>query len=197
MKTSPRSKNQKPILRSQSQRGELAAQQTLRDIGSVRVPIPVEQIAQQLGLQVDRGRLGEDISGLLVISDGRGTIGVNADHAPTRQRFTIAHEIGHYVMHRQEMRVFIDHQFFTPYLAAFRDVSSSTGNDRLERDANAFAAALLMPADLLAEAIGALDTEVTDDEAIETLAARFHVSKQAMTIRLVNLDDDKSRLGVG
>lgn len=165
-----------------------SARQTLDKVGAHRVPVPVEHVAAALGLTVERGRFGDDISGLLVMHDGRGIIGVNADHAATRQRFTIAHEIGHFVLHRNAMQVFIDHQFFTPYLAAFRDGTSSTGSDRLEREANAYAAELLMPADLLGHAVAGLELEAADEEVIATLASRFQVSKQAMTIRLVNLD---------
>lgn len=166
---------------------EDAATQILKEMGIHSVPIPVERVALQLGLQVERALLGDDVSGLLVVQDSRGVIGVSAAHAPVRQRFTIAHEIGHFLLHREAMPVFIDKQFFKPYFAAFRDNRSSTGEDRLEREANSFAAALLMPAALVREAIAQLQVDVADEDAIDELAKRFGVSRQAMTFRVANL----------
>jgi Zn-dependent peptidase ImmA (M78 family) len=150
-------------------------------------PVPVEHLALRLGLAVERADLGRDVSGVLVVRNGRGLIGVNADQAPTRQRFSIAHELGHFVLHRIQMPVFIDTQFTRPYLAAFRDATSSTGEDKREREANAFAAALLMPESLVRDAVARLALDVEDDAAIVQLAKRFDVSRQAMTYRLVNL----------
>lgn len=112
---------------------------------------------------------------------------MNAVQAPTRQRFSIAHEVGHFLLHRKAMTVFIDTQFTRPYLAAFRDSTSATGEDKREREANAFAAALLMPESLVREAVAQLAVDVEDDAAVVELAKRFDVSRQAMTFRLVNL----------
>lgn len=150
-------------------------------------PVPVEHIALRLGLTVERAQLGDDVSGILVVRDGRGLIGVNAAQSATRQRFSIAHEVGHFQLHRKAMPVFIDTQFTRPYLAAFRDARSATGEDRREREANAFAAALLMPEALVRDAVAQLAVDVEDDAAVVQLAKRFDVSRQAMTFRLVNL----------
>ena len=166
---------------------EARAEQTLADFGVDTMPVPVERVAHHLGLQVERAALGDDVSGILVVQDGRGMIGVNASQAPNRQRFSIAHEIGHFVLHKGAMPVFIDKQFFRPYLAVFRDANSSTGEDWREREANAFAAALLMPAGMLGDAIREMHLDVADDDAIEELAKRFKVSRQAMSFRVANL----------
>jgi Zn-dependent peptidase ImmA (M78 family) len=140
-----------------------------------------------LGLTVERALLGDEVSGLLVIQDGSGVIGVSVSQAPTRQRFTIAHEIGHWVLHREKMPVFIDKHFLQPYFAAFRNAASATGTDRLEREANSFAAALLMPVPAIRSAVSQFDADVSDDEAVEALAERFQVSRQAMAFRLANV----------
>jgi Zn-dependent peptidase ImmA (M78 family) len=166
---------------------ETSAANILAALGCNSAPIPVERVARELGLEVQRANLGDDISGLLVIKDGHGLIGVGATQSLGRQRFTIAHEIAHFVLHKDMMPVFIDRQFLRPYFAAFRDLNSSTGEDALEREANGFAASLLMPADVVRRAVRELGQDVTDDAAIEELAEQFQVSRQAMTFRLANL----------
>lgn len=174
-------------VRRRARHAESRAISILEDLGIREAPVQVEQIALRLGLQVEHALLGDEVSGLLVIQDENGMIGVNASHAPVRQRFTIAHEIGHFLLHRKQMPVFIDKQFFKPYFAAFRDSSSAAGEDRLEIEANAFAAALLMPATFVRSAIAELRVNIADDEAIDELAKRFLVSRQAMTFRVANL----------
>lgn len=154
----------------------------LRESGVAAAPVPVESIALRLGLQVERAELGDEVSGILVVQDRRGVIGVNVAHSRVRQRFSIAHELGHYVMHRGDMQVFIDKHYI-----AFRDGRSSTGADPREREANAFAAALLMPAALVREAVEHYCFDLGDDEALDALAALFEVSRQAMTVRVSTL----------
>jgi Zn-dependent peptidase ImmA (M78 family) len=84
----------------------------------------------------------------------------NSTHAPVRQRFTIAHEIGHYAMHVKKS---MDSPLFIDRLVAFRDDESSAGSDWEEVEANTFAVALLMLARLVREEIekGKMDM---DDE---------------------------------
>ena len=166
---------------------ERRAEALLAQFAVRAAPVPVEHLALRLGLTVERAQLGDDVSGILVIRDGRGLIGVNAAQVPTRQRFSIAHEVGHFLLHPRAMQVFIDKQFTRPYLAAFRDATSATGEDRREREANAFAAALLMPETLVRDAVVRLALDVEDEAAVAQLAKRFEVSQQAMTFRLVNL----------
>ena len=69
----------------------------------------------------------------------------------------------------------------------FRDSKSSEGTDRYEVEANRFAAELLMPETFLLKDFSERDESKDVDEIVEWLAARYRVSKQAMTIRLTNL----------
>lgn len=62
------------------------------------LPIDVFLIANNKGIDIIPGDLG-DISGLLFRDGSRITIGVNQNHSETRKRFTIAHEIGHLILH--------------------------------------------------------------------------------------------------
>lgn len=155
------------------------AAQLLRTSGVTAAPVPVESVALGLGLPVERAELGDDVSGILVVEDGRGVIGVNAAHSRVRQRFSIAHEVGHYVLHRDEAPLFIDKRYI-----AYRDGRSATGADRREREANAFAAALLMPAALVRAAVDRYRFDLADEDALDALASLFEVSRQAMAVRV-------------
>ncbi len=161
------------------------AEEILRQIGMLRVPVDVELVAHRLNLSTEAAPLGENVSGLLIVEKGHGVIGYNVTQALVRQRFTIAHEIGHFILHLSNTPsdLFID----THYIVYRRDVRSSTGEDRREIEANRFAAALLMPADLLQAEIQNQPFDFGDEEMLTTLASKFQVSIQAMSIRLSNL----------
>ena len=163
---------------------EKRAKDLLAELECQRVPIPVDRIAAKLGIRLETTDLGDDVSGVLVITDGGSTIGCNVTHPPVRQRFTIAHEIGHFILHRKSERLFIDKKFAGVYK---RDRNSSSGEQKREIEANRFAAALLMPADLVRHHFEASQFDLGDESALEELAQRFEVSTQAMSIRLSNL----------
>ena len=147
-------------------------------------PIPVHRVALGLGILVEPAVFGDDVSGVLFVQNETGVIGFNREHSSVRQRFTIAHEIGHFVLHRQESQLFID----KGYRAFFRDVQSAKGKDRREVKANAFAAALLMPSRLVQKAVKSHAFDLGDDRgALIELATLFEVSTQAMSFRLANL----------
>jgi Zn-dependent peptidase ImmA (M78 family) len=170
---------------------ETRAWRALTRAGTFDAPtaVPVHEVARALGLTVELAALGDGVSGVLVVNDGVGVIGVNRAHAPVRQRFSIAHEIGHFELHRSEGQVFID-KGFGKVTAFFRDSTSGTGVDRQEIEANAFAAALLMPRQLVEQAFTSLSADFDlggDDAALDRLARLFGVSREAMSFRLSNL----------
>ncbi|GHO75245.1 hypothetical protein KSD_30160 [Ktedonobacter sp. SOSP1-85] len=80
--------------------------------------------------------------------------------------------------------LFIDAQ----YIVYHRDAKSSTSEDQREREANRFAAALLMPATLLRSEIQKQPFDFGDEEMLTALANKFQVSTQAMSIRISNLN---------
>ncbi len=155
-------------------------QETGQDGG---LPVDVGRIAEHLGAQVVEERLDRDLSGLLYRDGDQVVIGVNNGHAARRRRFTVAHEIGHLVLHKGRPLV-LDH-----VRVNFRNATSSTATDHEEIQANAFAAELLMPAaQVLASAKAALEGGRASDAAlVRDLADGFEVSEQAMEYRLVNL----------
>ena len=146
-------------------------------------PIDVPFIAKSRGIDLVLADLG-DISGILFREGNRITIGVNKNHKETRQRFTIAHEIGHLFLHGDEA-LHVDKVF----AIKLRNHTSSEAVDLGEIEANAFAAELLMPTEMIQQEMqklpGVLDYE--KDIIIERLAKIFNVSQQATTIRLINL----------
>lgn len=150
--------------------------------GPYNLPIDVHAIAQANNIRVRSVALEDSVSGLLVVKDGYGIIGVNERHHPNRQRFSLAHELGHYLLHRDTSNVFLD---AAPIF--FRDERSSDGSEREEIEANAFAAALLMPEAALREIIREKPLDAQDDVAVRRLAMQFGVSTQALTIRLTRL----------
>jgi Zn-dependent peptidase ImmA (M78 family) len=152
------------------------------------VPIDVNTVARSLGLQIVYLELPEDISGLLISKDQSATICVREGEPLVRQRFTIAHEIGHFCMRHQfesgahVERVHVDEG----WKVTARSNSKSTGVDPIEVEANQFAGALLMPSRILKDRANKLGTQF-HDEQVSDLAREFKVSEQAMAIRLSSL----------
>jgi Zn-dependent peptidase ImmA (M78 family) len=154
-----------------------------------KLPIDVEALASALGISVKYEPFKEDLSGVLVKENVRTVIGVNSSHAITRQRFTIAHEIGHYAL-KHEGNLFVDKALKNQAFVVRRDGKSSLGIDLFEIQANQFAAELLMPATLLKRQLErriGKKSGLTSDELISELARVFLVSHKAMEYRLVNL----------
>lgn len=151
--------------------------------GVTRPPVPVESIAEALGLTVEYTSLGAGVSGILVLYRDTATIGINKRDTHVRQRFTIAHEIGHFRLHaRRSEDVFIDTEY-----TVFRDNRNPRGEIREETQANLFAAALLMPEPLLRRRIEQGEIDVGDDVQVTSLAYAFEVSLSAMAYRLMGL----------
>jgi len=149
-------------------------------------PIPVEKIAKELGAEVRFAPFDDELSGMVHIKEGVPIIGVNALHHPNRQRFTIAHELGHLELHRQMItsNIHVDKDF----PALMRDSNSATGKEQIEIQANQFAAELLMPRIMIEEALAGKQFDIDDDAPIEELAKKFRVSKQALEYRIRNRD---------
>jgi Zn-dependent peptidase ImmA (M78 family) len=141
-------------------------------------PVQVDEIAKELGIQVQYEHAKDELSGFLLrdFSRHKAIIGVNEIHVKTRQRFTIAHELGHFLLHEQE-ELHVDRLFQIKR----RDGKSTTG----ENEANLFAAELLMPAQFIQEELAEIELlDLENDAVISSLADKYNVSRQAMTFRL-------------
>jgi predicted transcriptional regulator len=139
------------------------------------VPVDLEKIISALGLvlQYD-GSLPPSIAGK-IMRDTHAHAGfkivVNSNDNPRRQRFTLAHEIGHYVLHRDLIREDVVDD------ALYRSSALSEG---YERQADQFAGQVLLPAQRVREAW-------KETKALSVLAQRFNVSDAALRIRLKEL----------
>ena len=130
--------------------------------------MPVESIAEDLlGLHVCELEL-DGLSGLLFPVARQ--ICVNALDVPTRRRFTLAHELGHWICQHLEGKT------AAVYCRA-EDITIAAADRTLEREANIFAAELLMPEP-------AVRDEYRWSTSVAALAARFGVSIEAMHWRL-------------
>jgi Zn-dependent peptidase ImmA (M78 family) len=151
--------------------------------------VGVERIVASYGIELTLDKVDDDLSGFLVRDEQnlrKSVIGANKSHHRHRQRFTIAHELGHYLLHKGET-VHLD-EGRRAFAINLRDAESATGEDNEEKEANLFAAELLMPAkflkkDLEGESLDILEGSV----ALDRLATKYRVSTQALTFRLANL----------
>ena len=130
------------------------------------------KLARALGINVFTADiLDSDVSGILKIEDGEYNIYIEKKQPATRQRFTIAHEIAHYILHRD----LINRQQGSVLYR--KDFNSNTP---VESQANTLAAALLMPRNEIIKAWKTLNN-------IQDVASCFQVSTQAAYIRLNKL----------
>ena len=144
-------------------------------------PVPVSKIAQRKGARIHADALEGDLSGFLFRDASQAVIGVNTSHSSARQNFTIAHELGHLLLHDQE-QLHVDREF----RVRLRSDVSSQGTDEAEQEANLFAASLLMPKAFIERDLEE-DIDIIDDDDCRLLARRYGVSNQAFAIRLKTL----------
>ena len=170
------------ILRARYTKIEATVHDLLRKYKIKASSIPVDEIAEKEGASIMFKQFNNEISGLLLRQGDNAIIAVEKDQPHTRRRFTVAHELAHLMLHHgKELRV------DTKFRVNLRSPESSTAEDVEEIEANAFAAALLVPETFLKKDLEGVVFDVEDTEQVDKLAKRYDVSTQAMTIRLVNL----------
>lgn len=160
-----------------------AARDLLSEFDVTTAPVDTFGLARHLGVVIVQSAMPEDVSGMLIREGNSSTIGLNIDqqHSRQRQRFTVAHELGHLRLHRGRPLI-VD----SAVRVNMRDATSARATSREEVEANKFAALLLMPESMIlseVRKVGGADP----DEMRATLARRFNVSLEAMGYRLVNL----------
>lgn len=152
----------------------MTAKEVLDTHWNGQLPVPLISIANAMGVRVFKQQ-GLDCSGKVFLDDkGVARIIFNPDEAPVRQRFTIAHEMGH---------VSLGH--LKPGHTEYRDEARdffSTVRDPKEIEANKFAARLLMPAESVRTSFLKMG-----ELSIQGMADLFDVSTVAMRYRLINL----------
>lgn len=121
-------------------------------------------------IKIQKVALASDVSGKLEFKDGFWIMSVNIQHPEVRQRYTLGHELGHYLNHRGSVKSFEDTVFF-------RNKQKSS----MEYMADQFAARLLMPENDVNELVK------TGVKTVKEMAAKFDVSLEAMKYRLEHL----------
>ena len=139
-----------------------------------RLPVDVQAAVESFGLKVFTAELPAQVSGILFKSEAHDTesgyvILVDETETPERQRFTAAHELGHYLLHRDAVGDRIEENFF---------LHSEGMTSSQETEAHEFARDLLMPMDAVIKAIE------SGTNTVEGLAEHFGVSVVAMGNRL-------------
>ncbi|CAN5432621.1 ImmA/IrrE family metallo-endopeptidase [soil metagenome] len=144
------------------------AEKLLKDNSILDAPVPVNQIAENLSLELLRGSFIEaQVAGFIDLD--MSLIVVNEKDSLNRQVFTIAHEIGHFVMHKERLRE--DASMAIMYRKPIGGEA-----DPYEQEANAFAANLLVPEDLLAKYF--------EYQSFHVVARIFGVSEEVIRYRL-------------
>lgn len=139
-------------------------------------PVRLTAMASELGIPVFLSTLSPAISGLIEPDDESKSgfrIRLNRHEGSERQRFTLAHEIAHFLLHRQLIGGgVVDDTMYRSALSSRREV-----------EANKLAADLCMPWDLVHRERAKL-SGLDDENLVNEMAKVFRVSKAAMRIRL-------------
>lgn len=150
--------------------------ETLAVLNSVTnsVPVDVMAAASKLGVLVFAANLADKISGVLVRDPSYGSasgfvIFVDQNEPAYRQRFTAAHELGHFVLHKKSIGDRVEDNYL---------LRSEGMSNQQEKEANRFAANLLMPMELIEKEMA------SGNSSVSGLARKFQVSPTAMSIRL-------------
>jgi len=155
-----------------------------------RAPVDIIELIKALGVEYSEEFMEPGSSGRIDYIDGGYRITVNVDQSQQRKKFTAAHELAHYLLHRDLLhrRGHLDRLFDSPGLAN----PSSPLSPSHEVEANKLAASILMPRDAIKE------TMVWADFDLRELADQFGVSPAAMEIRLkvlgIDLDAEQRKI---
>ena len=145
-----------------------------------KAPVDLPAIFSELGIDYNETRMN-DASGSISRSGDRFVVDVNAFESEARRRFTAAHELAHYLLHRDLLG---DGERMHRHIDNLYDKRQQSGEVVFRRaheiEANRIAAQIVMPKKLVEEKFG-----LTPDAA--SLANEFGVSKAAMEIRLKTL----------
>ena len=153
-----------------------------------KAPVNPEKIAKSLGIEILLKPAEDELCGFLYRGSGNENvvIGVNQNHHPNRRRFTIAHEIGHFSLHNHQGFHFDSEN--KSYLLKLRKTNDDNLNRKEEREANIFAAELLMPRKFVeADMLEYKNADLLFGNELPRLARKYQVSVRAFTYRLMNL----------
>lgn len=161
-------------------RADAEARSLVDEYGLTAPPVDPEKVAASMGAVVVRQPINSGVSGMLLRREDQIVIGLNGAHDQQRQRFALAHLVGHLHLHRSRDLI-LD-------TADRHSLGSlpSMPTDREEAEANRFAGALLVPEQVVRR-MAAEAQFGTARELVRLLADRFEVTEAAMGYRLMSL----------
>ena len=148
-----------------------AADKVLQENLVTEPPVKITEIARNYGLLVevvDLGKFGAKVAGF--IEPKKEIIYVNKEDSPNRQAFTVAHELAHWLMHKDQL---IKNP--NKYAVLYRSPLGAPTEDVIEKEANAFAARVLVPKSILKD---------YKNQPVHTIASIFGVSDELINYRL-------------
>jgi hypothetical protein len=163
---------------------KLMARKLHEQIGTLNGPLPIKEIAEALDIVEVRIAEFDGFEGMLLTDTVRreGAILANARGGPRRARFTIAHELGHYLLERHVLSV---DDGFKCRAADLREDGNGNRHRRQETQANQFAAEVLCPAAVVTKMI----SEEPDLRIGERLRDAFGISLEVAVRRMVELHE--------
>lgn len=137
-------------------------------------PIAIGNLAKSFGIVLKKATLEGNLAGEIREVDGIVTIRVNSHDVKARQRYTIAHEIAHFLLHRHLLKDGIqDTPLYRSHLPS-----------KIEREADSLAADILMPIEIVQSLMNTCSKEHKGERLYEVVAQSLEVSKIALKIRL-------------
>ncbi len=152
---------------------ELKAQKILIEFGIYNPPVPIEEIVDKLGIKVSFAP-SNDYSGILIRKKGQTLMGINSNEPEARKRFSIAHELGHFLFSKKSVSV--DYR-----------ISNYVEKPEEEKHADSFAANILMPRRWVSRDFEKISRGTITQNNLTDLAKKYKVSPDAMKFRLANI----------
>lgn len=153
------------------------AKKVLSDNFVTQAPVPIYDIARKSGLRIEVTPFPtkfSHIQGFITKDNSAYTMYVNANDSEGERNFTIAHELGHWKLHKSELEKDLNKSVL------FRLPLAELNKDPLEDAANEFAASLLIPDDILKQ---------NEGKSPSDLARIFGVSEDVIGYRLKLLEE--------
>ncbi|MDI2091639.1 ImmA/IrrE family metallo-endopeptidase [Commensalibacter oyaizuii] len=141
-------------------------------------PVPLGKIAKEFGVKVFTSPLEQGISGQIAKEGNDFVIRINKYESRQRQRFTLAHELAHFFLHKD----IIENEGSIKDNTLYR----SGNSDAVEAQANRLAAEIIMPDEKIKDDLNYLRQNM-DEETFDMIASKWEVSNQALRIKLLTV----------
>jgi len=149
----------------------------------IKLPIDPKEIAQKANIYISaKNDCEEGVSGMLIHKDNKFFIFYSTYLGNQGfENFSIAHELGHYYLEGHPDQIF-------RYSNTHSSAANFTSDNEIEREADIFAASLLMPENIFKDRLAEFEKGMT---CVEEMAKLCNTSLTATAIRYAELTDDK------